>query len=179
MKKIIIGIKNDFLRKAYYEVFENAGFNILETNSGKQVLEWVESEKPDIIFADIALDEINGYEVLEKIKDIPVMIFVSAERKDEREKAIDLNAKDFISMDRNSPNEILSRTRIALGEQKTYKLSLKEEFYGVKEMLKDFGYPGLSCQSCGADMVLNLIKDLSVGKNYYKASFYCPKCFKK
>lgn len=179
MKKLIVAIKNNIMRSAYCEIFETAGFKVLQSNNGKDVLDLAKKEKPDIILADVNLEEVNGYEILDKIKDIPVIIFASAERKDEKEKAIESNAKDFISMDRVTPNEVVSRIRIALGEQKSYKLALKENLLGAKDLLKDFGYFELSCRHCGTDLVLNLIKDLSVGENYYKASFFCPKCFKK
>ncbi len=179
MKKIIIGIKNDFVRRAYSEVFENAGFEVLESENGEKILNWTMTENPDIVFADISLENINGYEILKKIRDIPVVIFASAERKDEKEKAIDLNAKDFISIDRIPPKEILSRVKIALGEQKSYKFSFSEELFSAKEMLRDFGYSSASCKHCGGNMILNLIKDLSVGDDYYKVSFFCSKCFKK
>ncbi|MDD2913535.1 MAG: response regulator [Candidatus Pacebacteria bacterium] len=179
MKKLIVAIKNNIMRSAYCEIFEAAGFKVFQTNNGRDVLHLVEKEKPDIVLADIDTEEISGYDILKSIKNIPVIIFSSTERKDEKEKAIELNAKDFISMDRVTPNEVVSRVRIAMGEQKSYKLSLKEDLLGAKDLLKDFGYFQLSCRHCSTDLVLNLIKDLSVGENYYKASFFCPKCFKK
>ncbi len=179
MKKIIIIIKNDIIRSAYREVFEEIGLEVFKTGNGREGIELIEKEKPDIILADVDAEEIGGFEILKRIKNIPIVIFVSAEKSNEKEIAVDLNAKDFISMDRESPNEVVSRVRILLGEQKSYKLSLRESLFGAKDMLKDFGYFEIRCRHCGADMILNLIKDLSVGKDYYKASFFCPKCFKK
>ena len=52
------------------------GFSVLTTTSGKEALELVRSEKPDVIILDIVMPELNGYEVLKQLRmfsDIPVI----------------------------------------------------------------------------------------------------------
>jgi len=43
-------------------------YEIAVATSGKEALEWVESEKFDLILLDIMMPEMDGYEVCERIK---------------------------------------------------------------------------------------------------------------
>lgn len=52
------------------------GFYVLTTTSGKEALELVSSEKPDVMLLDIIMPDLNGYEVLKQLRlfsDIPVI----------------------------------------------------------------------------------------------------------
>ena len=61
-----------------------------------------EGKKPDIIFLDILLPGMNGYEILEKLKsdpetkDIPVIILSNFGQKSEVEKGLELGAARFL-----------------------------------------------------------------------------------
>ncbi len=72
-------------------------------NNGKIALSKINSLQPDFITLDIEMPEVNGIEVLEKIKDMqnpPAVIMVSTLTQDGSEmtvKALELGAFDFIS----------------------------------------------------------------------------------
>ena len=183
MKKILIAISDDFTRYVYSQVFREEKFEVLETRSGKETLNLAKSEKPDIILADILLLEIGGLELLKTLREepltkkIPVVIFTQLEKEGDKLKAMDLGAKDFIVGTFTPPLEAVLRIKIALGEEKTYRLTIPENLVVVQELAKDLGYnPSLKCLKCGNLLSLFLIKDLSKGKNYFKISFICPKC---
>lgn len=183
MKKILIAIDSDFVRDAYSEVFQKEGYEVLSTKNGKEALTLAQKEKPNVILADVVLSEIGGFKLLKSLKEekttqrIPVIIFAQLERKEDRTKAIELEANDFISGASVSPAEVIRRVKIVLGEQKTYRLAIQKNLLDVKELIKDLGY-GLDfkCPKCGSDLVLYLMRDLSKGENYFKASFICSKC---
>ena len=64
-----------------------------------------------------------------------------------------------------------------MGEQKSYRIAIYKNLYNAKELITDFGYIyDLKCPQCASDMILYLIRDLSMGENYFKASFICPEC---
>lgn len=62
----------------------------------------LEEEKPDIIFLDILLPGMSGYEILEKLKaddktkDIPVIILSNFGQKSEVDKGMQLGAEKFL-----------------------------------------------------------------------------------
>ncbi len=184
-KKIIIAIKDDFIRETYSEVFKSQGFFVSETKKGEEVLVLAEEEKPDIIIADIHLSDLGGFEVLktlrrkEIVKEIPIIIFVQIEKKSERMEAIELEAKDFIAATDVTPLEVARKVKIALGEQKSYMIAIQKHLYNAKDLITDLGYNyDFKCPICGSDLVFNLIRDLSKGEKYFIVSVMCPKCKK-
>ena len=183
MKKILIAINDDFTREVYSKIFRDTKFEVLETKDGKEALNLAKKEKPDIILADVALPEIGGLELLETLKEdtltrrIPVIIFTQSERTEDRERAIELEAKDFLVGVLISPREVVLKVKAHLGEQKSYQIPINKDLDEVKELAMDLGYaPTLTCPKCGSSLQLFLIRDLSKGKNYFKVSFICPKC---
>ena len=186
-KKILIAIDNEFQRETYKEIFRKEGFVTLEAEDGKKALALAQQEKPNIILADTALSKIGGLKLLtmlkkgEGTKRIPVIIFAQFMRKWDRTKAIELDAEDYISTLRVSPSQIIWRVKIALGEQKTYRIEMREGTYHGEKLIKDLGYQHKEgrCKKCNARLVLHLMRDLSKGGDYFKVSFICPSCLKK
>jgi DNA-binding response OmpR family regulator len=50
------------------EGFEDEGVELLSASDGKKALELVLKEKPEIVFLDIMMPEVNGYDVCLKVK---------------------------------------------------------------------------------------------------------------
>ncbi len=67
MRKILIAVNNEFIRETYSEVFKAENFEVFRARDGKEALDLVKKEKPDIIIADIALSEMGGFELLEEL----------------------------------------------------------------------------------------------------------------
>lgn len=183
VKKIIIAIKNDFLRQTYFEIFQKEGFLVFKTGNGKEAFNLAKKEKPDIILADVALSELDGFGLMEKLKKeestqrIPVVVYAQFERKEDKIRAIELEAKDFITAADVTPFETIRRVKIALGEQKSYRVAIQYNLYNAKELVQDLSdTENFQCPKCGTSLILYLIKDLSRGENQYKVSLICPKC---
>lgn len=74
------------------------GFDVIATTSGREALELVKRAWPDIMLLDIVMPEIDGFEVLEKLRafsQLPVIAFsASPENRDE---AMRLGASVFMS----------------------------------------------------------------------------------
>ena len=183
MKKILIAIDNDFLREGYLRVFEKEGFEVLGTKSGIMALDLVKEEKPDVILSDIVFAGMREFELLEKLKkdfytkDIPVIIFAQLERRENRQKAMELEAEDFVTAAAISPNELVRRVRIILGEQRSYRIRILRGSDDVKRLVNDLNYSSdLKCPKCRSNMELCLMRDLSVGNSHFIISFVCSKC---
>ena len=100
MKKIIIV---DDEPDVIYSIKEGLGnnYNIKSSTNGKQLFEILESYTPDLILLDIMMPEMNGWQIIkklkqnEKMKNIPIIIITA--RKDKiAEKAGRFYAEDFI-----------------------------------------------------------------------------------
>lgn len=81
-------------------IFE-ADFIILKALNGKQALKVLKSQKVDIVILDVVMPEMDGFGVLEAMKedpalaDIPVII-VTADEGENEERALLNGADDFI-----------------------------------------------------------------------------------
>ncbi|MBZ9577895.1 response regulator [Patescibacteria group bacterium] len=183
--KVLIAIDNNFIRETYSEVFKTENFEVLETKKGKEALALSKEEKPDIVIADIALSEIGGFKLLKTLKEetstekIPVIIFAQFEKKEDRRKAMELEAKDFIAAASVSPVEVIRKVKIALGKQRSYRISMPKDLHDARELITDLGYSyDFKCPKCGSDLLLCLIRDLSKGEKYFILSVICPECNK-
>ena len=84
-------------------ILGKAGYRIVTATGGREALEKVESESPDLILLDIMMPDMNGYEVIERLKAderfcrIPV-IFLSALHDSENiVKGFKMGASDYVS----------------------------------------------------------------------------------
>ena len=126
----------------------------------------------------------KDFEFLEKVKkdfstrDIPIIIFSQLERKENRKKAMQMEAKDFIAAASVTPAKLLRKVKIILGEQKSYRIKISSNSDDIKGLMRDLDYtnPNLKCPKCSSDLKLSLIRDLSIGNNHFIISFVCPDC---
>lgn len=184
MSKILLAIYDDLLRRTYAELFREEKFEVLETKNGREALNLALREIPDIVLADVVLLEMSGLGLMKFLSEnpstqkMPVVIFSPIEREEEKIEAMELGARDFIVGAMTSPREVVTKVKIHLGFQKTYQFLIEEKnFDTAKEIKKDLGYsPVLECPRCGSPLVLFLMRDLSKGKDYFKASFTCQRC---
>lgn len=179
-KKILIAIKDEFLRRIYCDFFNEEGFSVFELLNGeKEAMRIVEEESPDIILIDIFIAEKNNFDFLQKIKEnektkkIPILMFSAIEEDKYRKKAIEFEVKDFIVGSYSSPFNILAKVKIHLGFEKSYEIKVDIENEKIKELAADLGYNSLLCSKCGNPMKLFLIRDLSKGRRYFQVSFTC------
>ena len=71
-------------------------FNIIaEAENGEEALILIDSQKPDLIFLDIQMPGLTGFEVLKKITHMPVVVFATA-YEEYAIKAFEQNSIDYL-----------------------------------------------------------------------------------
>ncbi len=84
-------------------ILKGSGYMVISANNGKDAIAMAKSEKPDLIFMDIVMDEIDGYEATRTItndsdlKSIPVIFVSSKKQKADRVWAKMQGGKELIS----------------------------------------------------------------------------------
>ena len=82
------------------DFFEQRGFGVRTAGNGKEALEAVGSERPDIVFLDVQMNGINGIDVLDKIKKmdktITVIMLTVHDEKELIDTAKRLGAEEYI-----------------------------------------------------------------------------------
>ena len=115
MKKIIVV---DDEPDVIYSIKEGLGndFEITGADSGKKLFQTLETCNPDLVLLDIMMPDMNGWQVLkrlkenEKLKNIPVII-ISARTDKIAKKAGNFYAEDYIEkpFEINDVKEIINR----------------------------------------------------------------------
>lgn len=91
-------------------------YNMLEAVDGKEGLRAIFEERPDLVLLDISLPEMDGYQVVQKIKEnkevrnIPVIAMTAHAMKGDREKIIAAGCDDYISKPID-PEKLLRKVR--------------------------------------------------------------------
>ena len=103
MSKIAVIEDNQEMRENIEEILELADYEVVTASNGKEGVELVKNELPDLIICDIMMPELDGYGVLYYLSKIPdtnaiPFIFLTAktERTDMR-KGMNMGADDYIS----------------------------------------------------------------------------------
>lgn len=127
---------------------EAQGYKCINTQYGKEAISLVFSHNPDIIILDLGLPDIDGIDVIEKIRAvIKAKIIVVSARGHEREKvtALDCGADDYLTKP-FSVAELLARIRVALrhfNQDNNFQNELSEIFT-VRDLKIDFGKRNVS-----------------------------------
>ena len=115
-KKAILIIEDDkFLRDLMARKLLKEGFDISEAVDGEQGVKEVKEKKPDLILLDLILPGLDGFDVLAKIKEdpvlaeIPVIILSNLGQKDDIERGLKLGAIDYLIKAHFTPGEIIEK----------------------------------------------------------------------
>ncbi|MCS7201957.1 MAG: response regulator [Dictyoglomus sp.] len=72
MKKILVVDDEPYIRNLVVETLNYLGkYELIEAGTGKEALDLVIKEKPDLVILDIMLPDIDGYTICEQIKENP------------------------------------------------------------------------------------------------------------
>jgi two-component system KDP operon response regulator KdpE len=78
---------------------EGAGYTVLRANTGAEALRIAASSEPALVLLDLGLPDIDGQEVLAKIRSFsqaPVIVLSARDREIEKIKALDNGANDYV-----------------------------------------------------------------------------------
>jgi CheY-like chemotaxis protein len=98
------------------------GFStILVTENGEAGLMDAKKKNPDVILLDILLPKMDGFTVLEKLKEdgatkkIPVILLTNLGQKDDVQRGLKLGAVDYLIKAHFKPSETVVKVKKALG----------------------------------------------------------------
>ena len=123
-KKILVIEDDKFLRKIITRKLLKEGYEVFEAIDGEEGMKGLQENKPDLVLLDLVLPEIDGFEVLAKMKiipaisKIPVIVLSNLGEKKDIEKALKMGAKDYLIKAHFTPEEIIERVENTLNKNK-------------------------------------------------------------
>ncbi|MDD3888150.1 MAG: response regulator [Patescibacteria group bacterium] len=100
-EKVLIAEDEISMQNVLKSKVEQLGFKVIQSFDGKEALQKVKTEKPDLILLDIIMPEKSGFEVLKELKlkqksKIPVVILTNLGQENDIKMAKELGAVDYI-----------------------------------------------------------------------------------
>jgi DNA-binding response OmpR family regulator len=96
---------------------EREGFRVDSRSNGKSALEAVEVQKPALVILDIMLPEIDGLEVIRKLRSrgnpVPVVMLTARDEDIDKILGLELGADDYLTKPFN-PHELVARVKAIL-----------------------------------------------------------------
>lgn len=102
------------------EELEDEGVEILTAANGAEGLETIQDEKPNLVFLDVMMPKMNGFDVCKAVKkelaipDIFIIMLTAKGQEFDKNKGIDVGA-DLYMTKPFDPDEILEKAQQVLG----------------------------------------------------------------
>jgi CheY-like chemotaxis protein/CRP-like cAMP-binding protein len=133
MHQLLVIEDNTEVRENIAEILELAGYFVHTAANGKQGIEQVKANKPDLIICDIMMPVMDGYEVLHLLSKnaatatIPFIFLTAKAERNELRKGMEMGADDYITKPFDKIellNAIESRLKKVSAIRKEYETNL-------------------------------------------------------
>ncbi|MDR3594913.1 response regulator [Clostridium sp.] len=141
-KQYILVVEDDKpIRNFITTSLKAQGFNYIETDKGTEAIALSMSHKPDLIILDLGLPDMDGINVVTKVREwskVPIIIVSARENERQKIEALDKGADDYLTKPFGI-GELLARVRVSLRHSiATNKEKENEGIFKVKDLVVDF-----------------------------------------
>lgn len=115
MSKVLIIEDDQPYRKIYQRKFEVSGYTVEVAQDGLEGLKKIRSFMPDIVFLDVMMPNVDGFQVLEQtkadpaLKHIPMVVITNLSTGDDSQKLLQKGAAAVIVKSDTEPNDIVAK----------------------------------------------------------------------
>ena len=98
------------------DYLERAGYRALQAADGRSAISFAQREHPDLVVLDLGLPDIDGLDVLRRLRErgpIPVVVLTARGEESDRLVGLELGADDYV-VKPFSPKEVVARVRAVL-----------------------------------------------------------------
>jgi DNA-binding response OmpR family regulator len=117
MKKILLVEDDPFLIDIYQKKLKDSGFKVEVAKDGEKALEILKEKNFDLMLLDIVLPKIDGWKILEEIKEMKkekkdlekmkIVIWSNLGEKEDVKKGISLGATSYLIKANFTPSEVV------------------------------------------------------------------------
>jgi two-component system KDP operon response regulator KdpE len=117
MRKRILVVDDEARMRRFVRMnLDLEGYDVSEAENGLVALSKVRDELPDLVLLDVMMPDLDGFETLERIRQVssvPVIMLTVKGDEEDRIRGLDLGADDYVAKP-FSPRELSSRIRAVL-----------------------------------------------------------------
>lgn len=132
MKKILIAEDDIDINNLIKDILKKEKYDVISAYSGTEALLAIEENNIDLILLDLMLPELSGEAIINKIKDVPIIVISAKISPEDKVNALLNGANDYLTKPFNT-NELLARIKVQLRINKNDK----GEFLSYKDMILD------------------------------------------
>lgn len=138
-RKILIVDSDQTTREKLKQSLEKEDYLVVDCSSGVQAFEMVNQEKPDLIISDVFLEEMNGFELCQRIRDtsvvptVPFIFFTGIDDMLTEIRAFRAGASDYMVKRNTKRQDLLLRIESLLSRVDAFekeKATLRDGFLG-------------------------------------------------
>lgn len=116
MKNILLVEDDPFLIDIYSTKLKESGFGVEVASDGEKALTKASEKKYDLVILDIVLPQMDGWEILGKIKegsnkDLKIIILSNLGQKSEVEKGLKMGATKYLIKAHYTPSEVVEEIK--------------------------------------------------------------------
>jgi len=103
------------IRRLLRLTLEAQGYRVFEAVSGQEGLLEAAQRRPDVVLLDLGLPDMDGVEVLKRLREwshVPILVLSVRDREEQKIAALDNGADDYVTKPFSS-GELLARLRVA------------------------------------------------------------------
>lgn len=115
MSKVLIIEDDPPYRKIYRRKFEVSGYIVEVAENGLEGIEKMRSFKPDIVFVDLMMPKMDGFQVIDTAKadpalqPIPIVVLTNLSTSDDADKVLQKGAVAILVKSDTEPNAIVAK----------------------------------------------------------------------
>jgi DNA-binding response OmpR family regulator len=112
--QVLVIDDDETIRAVLRRIVEMAGGNVTETATGEEGLRALYAARPDVVVLDIGLPGLDGWQVLERVRqltDLPVVMLSAHDDELEKVRALQAGADDYVTKPFGAP-ELLARLQV-------------------------------------------------------------------
>ena len=128
------------MRRFLRVTLQSEAYGVLEAETAADGLAQAATRNPDVVLLDLGLPDMDGLEVIEKLRDwsaVPIIVISAREQEGDKIKALDRGADDYLTKPFGA-GELLARIRAALRRAAPKSHDQGEAVFVAEELRIDF-----------------------------------------